>query len=160
MATINEALTVMVNRVIDSVYLICTKNNIGYKNFCEIVDDIEDRAFNEMYKKYGTHPYVKKQFLDAKLSNINPEADLKEHIRSLSLSVRDMLIMVEGKREHLKKLKNFDVLKTSFLDNYKTSLNDLSSTLLAFNDMLIELEQCDDENEMNKLLKEFLGIDE
>lgn len=157
MATINEALTVMINRVIDSVYLVCTKNKIGYKNFCKIIDDLEDRAFTDLYKNYGTRPYIKKQFLNSTLSDVNPEQDLKEHISSLSLSIRDILIMIEGKRENVNKIKNFNVLKTPFLDNYKSVLNNLTSSLLAYNDMLLELEQCSDESEMNKNLEEFLG---
>jgi len=157
MATINQALTVMINRVIDSVYLVCTKNKISYKNFCKIIDDLEDRAFVDLFKNYGTRPYVKKQFLNSTLSDVNPEQDLKEHISSLSLSIRDMLIMIEGKRENVKKIKNFKVLKTTFLDDYKTALNNLTSYLLAYNDMALELEQCNDESEMKKVLQEFLG---
>lgn len=160
MATINEALTVMINRVVDSVYLTCAKNKIGYDNFCKIIDDLEDRAFVDLFKNYGTRPYIKKQFLNATLSDVNPEADLKAHLSSLSLSLRDMLIMIEGKRDNVNKIKNFDILKTPFLDNYKIVLNNLTSYLLAYNDMLLELEQCNDESEMNKNLEEFLGIAE
>lgn len=147
----------MVNRIFDAVYLSCKKNKISYKKACDIINQIEDDSFTEIFKQYSIRPYKKRQFLDREISEVNPEEDLKGYINRLSLSVSDMLIMFDGHRENLNRVKSSGVLKTKFFENYKKNLNNLVSQMLAFQDILLELLECDDEIEMNQILENYLG---
>ena len=62
MANINEQLALMVNKVVDSVYLVVMENKIGWENFCKIIDRIEDYAFDDIYKHMAHGHIIRKNF--------------------------------------------------------------------------------------------------
>jgi len=153
---INEGLTLMVNRVIDSVYLVCAKNKISYKNFCDIIDDLEDRAFSEMYKNYGTRPYKKRDFLHPVISENNSEGDFKEYINRVSLSLSDMLSTLEFHRKNISQIKSSHSIYIKFFEVYKKNLDNITSVILTQQDILLDILQSVDENEIQEKLEAYL----
>lgn len=161
MANISQNLDIFVNRLMDAVYVSCTKKMIDWKGSLDIVEQIENDALIPLYRACHTKPYVKRQFLEpVKLSEENPGEDLKALISRLSQAVRDAMTALEFHRMNLNQLKEQSaIFKTKLFDNVLNSLGAVISVLLAFADVLLELEQCQDEFEMDEILKNYLGAE-
>lgn len=161
MANISQNLDTFVNRLMDAVYVVCVNKKIDYESYLDIFEQIENDALIPLYRACHTKPYVKRQFLEpVKLSEENPGEDLKALISRLSQAVRDAMTALEFHRMNLNQLKaQSAIFKTKLFDNMLKSLGAVISVLLAFADVLLELEQCQDEFEMDEILKNYLGAE-
>lgn len=156
MAKINEQLLIMSNRIIDSVWNACTKLGISYENFIEIINEVEDFALIDIFKKYGTRPYKKRELFNPVISEGNSDEDFREYLNRVSLSLSDILYTLEFHRNNLKKIKSSKTIYTKFFEKFNKNIDKTSSVILAQQDILLDLLQSVDENEMNEKLEFYL----
>lgn len=143
-------------RVVDGIYIAAVNLKLPYDSFCSIVEKVEDLAFTDIYAEHSLLPYRKKSYLDPVYVDVVNSKDIKEGIDGLSLKLRDLTILLEGHKKKLSKIKMSLVLKKDFLEKYKDSINNLIGTVISYNDVLMEMLECDNEDEMENILDVFL----
>lgn len=152
-----EILRQFVSRCVDAIYICSLEMKFSYEQFAKIVRKLEDLVFVELYQKHSTFPYRKQSYLDPVYLDVTSDYDIKEYINRLSLTLRDVLIMIEGHRYHISRIKEKRINNIEFLKNYKKSFNDIAATLISYNDILLEMLDCDNEDQMNDILKEYFS---
>lgn len=146
-----------VNRVVDGIYLSSVELKISFEDFTKIISKVEDIAFIEIYKNYATHPYIKKSYLEPVLIDDHNEIDIKEYMQRLSMTLRDVLIMIESHRDYISRVKESRSNNIEFLKNYKKSFNDVAAVLISYNDILLEMLEQSSDDEMNEVLKRYFS---
>lgn len=160
MANISQNLDVFVNSLMDAVYVVCVNKNIDWKDYLDIIEQIENDALIPLYRACHTKPYMKRLFDNVEKDKIISSEDAKAYITRLLQSIRDAMNLMELHRENLNKLKNqSSKVFVNVFDNMLKSLGAVISVLLAFADVLLELEQCEDEFQMDEILKNYLGAE-
>ncbi len=147
----------IVNRCVDAIYLSSIELKLDYETFTKIVRKLEDLVFVELYKNHSTFPYRKKSYLEPVYLDITKNYDIKEYINRLSLTLRDVLIMIESHRDYISRVKEKRINNVEFLKNYKKSFNDIAAVLITYNDILLEMLDCDNEDQMNEVLKKYFS---
>lgn len=157
----NKQMTILWNRINDSIYKICSQEGIDYKAICNIQGEVKKQIELNPNKQ---NPYLKKpkenERVDQILSGVG-KYDLKDFIQKMSLTLRDLMLILEGKREQIKKIKDEKSISSEWVSFNEDKLNKILSELLVYQDILFDLEYCNgNETEMNQIIQRMINESE
>lgn len=157
----NKQMAILWNRINDSVFNICSDLGIEYQSICKIQDGIKRQIELNPNKE---NPYLKKlkenDRIDQILTGVG-KYNLTDFIKSLSLTLRDLMLILEGKREQIKKIKDEKSISPEWITYNEDKLNRILSELLVYQDVLFDLEYCNgNEIEMNQIIEKIVSKSE